>query len=92
MHKAQARFADVQGASARPHGDSDVAGDGVGLSGGQKQRLAIARAVLKRPKVLIFDEATSALDQQTAEPFAQTVNRLKGAATILFVAHQAPIG
>jgi subfamily B ATP-binding cassette protein HlyB/CyaB len=65
---------------------------GVGLSGGQKQRLAIARAVLKRPKVLIFDEATSALDQQTAERFAETVNKLKGAATILFIAHQVPKG
>ncbi len=92
MHKAQARFAGVQGASARRRGDGDVAGHGVGLSGGQKQRLAIARAVLKRPKVLIFDEATSALDQQTAERFAETVNKLKGAATILFIAHQVPVG
>jgi len=65
---------------------------GVGLSGGQKQRLAIARAVLKRPRVLVFDEATSALDAQTAERFAQTVNKLKGVATILFIAHQLPKG
>jgi len=92
MHKAQARFAGVQGAFARPCGDSDIAGHGVGLSGGQKQRLAIARAVLKRPKVLIFDEATSALDQQTAERFAQTVSKLKSVATILFIAHQMPAG
>ncbi|HEX4926937.1 MAG TPA: peptidase domain-containing ABC transporter [Burkholderiales bacterium] len=65
---------------------------GVGLSGGQKQRLAIARAVLKRPRVLVFDEATSALDQQTAERFAHTVNRLKGVASVLFIAHQLPKG
>jgi len=65
---------------------------GAGLSGGQKQRLAIARAVLKRARILIFDEATSALDAATAERFAQTVNRLKGAATILFIAHQLPPG
>jgi subfamily B ATP-binding cassette protein HlyB/CyaB len=64
----------------------------VGLSGGQKQRLAIARAVLKRPRILIFDEATSGLDQQTAERFAQTVNRLKGVATVVFIAHQLPKG
>ena len=65
---------------------------GVGLSGGQRQRLAIARALLKRPKVLIFDEATSGLDPETAEQFAQTVNRLKGRATLLFIAHQLPRG
>ena len=65
---------------------------GVGLSGGQKQRLAIARAVLKRPRILVFDEAASALDAHTAERFAQTVNKLKGAATILFIAHQVPRG
>lgn len=63
---------------------------GVGLSGGQKQRLAIARALLKRPKVLIFDEATSGLDQATAEQFAQTVNQLKGKVTMLFIAHNLP--
>jgi ATP-binding cassette, subfamily B, bacterial HlyB/CyaB len=63
---------------------------GVGLSGGQKQRLAIARALLKRPKVLIFDEATSNLDAPTAESLAHTINQLKGKATILFIAHQVP--
>jgi len=65
---------------------------GVGLSGGQKQRLAIARAVLKRPRILIFDEATSNLDQATAEHFARTVNQLKGKVTMLFIAHQLPKG
>jgi subfamily B ATP-binding cassette protein HlyB/CyaB len=65
---------------------------GVGLSGGQKQRLAIARALLKRPKVLIFDEATSNLDPATAEQLAQTINQLKGKATILFIAHAVPRG
>lgn len=65
---------------------------GAGLSGGQKQRLAIARALLKRPRVLIFDEATSNLDGPTAEAFARTVNQLKGTATVLFIAHQLPRG
>jgi subfamily B ATP-binding cassette protein HlyB/CyaB len=76
-----------------PQGYNTVIGEhGVGLSGGQKQRLAIARAVLKKPRILVFDEATSGLDQQTAERFAQTVNKLKGARTILFVAHQLAKG
>ncbi|MBI5658340.1 MAG: peptidase domain-containing ABC transporter [Nitrosomonadales bacterium] len=65
---------------------------GAGLSGGQKQRLAIARALLKRPKILLFDEATSSLDSATAEHFAATVNQLKGKVTMLFIAHQLPEG
>jgi subfamily B ATP-binding cassette protein HlyB/CyaB len=72
--------------------NTEIGEHGVGLSGGQKQRLAIARAMLKRPRILIFDEATSNLDQTTAERFAQTVNKLKGMATMLFIAHQLPKG
>jgi ATP-binding cassette, subfamily B, bacterial HlyB/CyaB len=76
-----------------PEGYQTVVGEnGTGLSGGQKQRIAIARALLKQPKVLIFDEAVSNLDQQTAEHFAQTVNKLKGKVTILFITHQLPKG
>ena len=72
--------------------NTEIGEHGVGLSGGQKQRLAIARAMLKRPRILIVDEATSSLDQHTAERVAQTVNRLKGMATVLFIAHQLPRG
>ena len=76
-----------------PEGYQNPIGEhGAGLSGGQKQRLAIARALLKRPKILIFDEATSDLDRATAEQFARTINQLKGKVTMLFIAHQLPAG
>ena len=78
---------------ALPQGYQTPLGEqGVGLSGGQRQRIAIARALLKRPKVLIFDEATSNLDGHTAAAFAQTVNQLKGKVTMLFIAHNLPRG
>jgi len=76
---------------ALPQGYQTPIGErGAGISGGQKQRLAIARALLKRPKVLIFDEATSALDAETAEHFAKTINALKGKVTMLFITHALP--
>ena len=73
-------------------GPIGVGEHGVGLSGSQKQRLAISRAILRWPKILISDEATSSFDQATAEQFAQTVNQLKGRVTTLFIAHQVPKG
>jgi subfamily B ATP-binding cassette protein HlyB/CyaB len=74
-----------------PHGYQTVIGErGVGLSGGQKQRLAIARALIKQPKILIFDEATSSLDVATAEHFCATINQLKGKVTMLFITHLLP--
>ena len=71
---------------------TEIGERGVGLSGGQRQRIAIARALLKRPQVLIFDEAVSNLDPQTAEHFAKTINKLKGKVTMLFITHQVPRG
>jgi subfamily B ATP-binding cassette protein HlyB/CyaB len=71
---------------------TEIGEHGVGLSGGQKQRIAIARALLKRPRILVFDEATSNLDAQTSEHFAKTIDQLKGKVTILFIAHQVPKG
>lgn len=76
-----------------PQGYQTALGErGTGLSGGQKQRLAIARALLKGPKVLIFDEATSGLDAATAEGLAKTINSFKGRVSTLFIAHHLPKG
>lgn len=78
---------------AQPQGyQTEIGERGAGLSGGQKQRIAIARALLKRPSILIFDEATSALDGPTAEHFAATINGLKGKVTMLFITHSIPKG
>jgi ATP-binding cassette, subfamily B, bacterial HlyB/CyaB len=71
---------------------TELGEQGIGLSGGQRQRIAIARALLKRPRFLLFDEATAHLDAPTAESFARTINRLKGRMTVLLIAHQVPKG
>jgi subfamily B ATP-binding cassette protein HlyB/CyaB len=74
-----------------PNGyQTEIGERGAGLSGGQRQRIAIARALLKGPKILIFDEATSSLDPLTADQIGRTINALKGRVTILFIAHALP--
>ncbi|KAK7476601.1 hypothetical protein BaRGS_00032147, partial [Batillaria attramentaria] len=73
---------------AFPDGYDTSCGErGLQMSGGQKQRLAIARALIRRPKVLILDETTSALDYQTEAQVQATVNSLRGKVTILWIAH-----
>ncbi|SDY89477.1 ATP-binding cassette, subfamily B, HlyB/CyaB [Collimonas sp. OK242] len=86
------RMAEIHGTIERlPQGyQTEIGERGVGLSGGQKQRMAIARALLKQPKILVFDEATSSLDAATAEHFAGTINQLKGKVTMLFITHALP--
>jgi len=69
---------------------TEIGERGVGLSGGQRQRLSVARALLKRPRVLLFDEATSNLDQQAADGIVATINALRGKVTIIVISH-APL-
>jgi ATP-binding cassette, subfamily B, bacterial HlyB/CyaB len=74
-----------------PSGYQSTIGErGAGLSGGQRQRLAVARALLKRPKVLIFDEAVASLDDESAAHIAHSVNGLRGKVTMLFITHKIP--
>ena len=75
---------DVQ---AMPMGMHTVISEGADtFSGGQKQRLLIARALVRRPRILLFDEATSALDNRTQEIVSQSLERLK--ATRIVIAHR----
>lgn len=68
--------------------DTPVGERGVRLSGGEKQRIAIARAILKDPPILIFDEATSALDSDSEHAIQQELDRLSENRTTLIIAHR----
>jgi ATP-binding cassette subfamily C protein len=74
--------------STLPKGlDTGVGERGLRLSGGQRQRLALARALVRRPAVLILDEATTALDPATERDICETLRRLAGSVTLIAICH-----
>jgi ATP-binding cassette subfamily C protein len=75
--------------TALPEGLETIVGDqGLRLSGGERQRLALARALLRDPELLILDEATSSLDTENERAIRQALTELHGRTTMLLIAHR----
>jgi len=68
--------------------DREVGSKGSQISGGQKQRLAIARAIIRQPRVLLLDEATSALDANNEKVVQDSLDKIMGNKTSLIIAHR----
>lgn len=68
--------------------DTIIGEGGINLSGGQRQRLAIARALVKNSKIILFDEATSALDNETQKEIQNSIRNISKEYTILIIAHR----
>ncbi|MEK3688915.1 ABC transporter ATP-binding protein [Paenibacillus sp. FSL R10-2736] len=72
-----------------PDGLDTLLGDrGVRLSGGERQRLVLARAIIRKPSILVLDEATSALDTENEKRIQEALERLKASVTVIVIAHR----
>lgn len=83
------KFASADFVKSLPQGLDTVIGDrGIRLSGGERQRVVMARAILRKPAILVLDEATSALDTENERKIQESLERLKGKMTIIVIAHR----
>lgn len=89
LHAALEKAAAAEFVGRLPHGIDTLVGDGgARLSGGERQRIALARALLGSPSLLILDEATSALDPASEEAIRRAIARLHGNLTIIIIGHR----
>ncbi|KRE97068.1 multidrug ABC transporter [Paenibacillus sp. Soil766] len=89
IHEALAFSASAEFVAKLPQGLDTTIGDrGVRLSGGERQRLVLARAILRKPSILVLDEATSALDTDNETKIQEALDLLKGKMTIIVIAHR----
>ena len=88
VHEALRAAGAAEFVAALPEGVDTIVGErGLRLSGGQRQRLALARALVRRPTLLLLDEATTALDPATEREICETLRALRGAVTLVAICH-----